>query len=708
MVETALAFAVYTVLAEASYLFVFTPGTNALFWLPSGFTLALLLRTKRERWPVWLAVIFVAELAQVFRHGQPAALAVSWALANALFPLTSASLLCHISGAPFGLRNVREVALLAFGAAAGAVPGALVAAAAANAWLGAPLPTTVASWWSSDALGALLVAPLVLTSLSEEPRPPGGALEAAILTIVLVLGTWTVFGAEAPPGAIVATLPYVLLPVVAWAAVRFGKRGAAMATVILDCLAVAYTARGRGPFASLHATEAASLLDLQVYVAVMGLFSLMLATAVVEEREARAAAQAAERRSAFLAEATALMASSLDYDERLRALARLCVRSLAEWCVVDVVEGGEIRRVGSAHADPSKEELVRELQRRYAPAWRSAQPGGHAVRRGEPLLIPEVTDSILEGYAVDEGHARLVAELGTATAMAVPLVVRGTPIGAITLASGRRGRRYGPADLALAQELAGRAAAAIDNARLYRDAQEAIRLRDEFLSVASHELNTPITSLQLSVQSIEQGIAASPDALRRSLALVGRQTRKLARLVEELLGVSRIVAGRLHLEREELDLAAVVRDVAARMEEELTRAACPIVLSAEQEVSGRWDRLRLEQVVQNLLSNALKFGAGKPIEIEIGQTNGTATLVIRDHGIGISADRLEDIFQRFERGVSARSYGGLGLGLYVARSIVEAHGGTIRADTAPGDGARFVVALPRTPPSADAVPRSAA
>lgn len=700
-------FVAYAALAEASYLFVFTSGKNALFWLPSGFTLALFLRTKRARWPVWLLVVFVAELTQVFRHGQPLAVAAAWSLANGLFPFTSASLLCRIGGSPFSLRHVRDVVLLALGAAAGAVPGALVAGAAANAWLGAPPATAVASWWSSDALGALLVAPLVLTALTDEPRPPGGALEAAILAAVLVGAGAAVFGADAP-GDLLGSLPYLLLPVVAWAAVRFGRRGAATATVILDCLAVWYTARGHGPFATTHASAAAGLLGVQVYVAVLGLFALMLATAVVEEREARAAAQAAERRSVFLAEATALLAESLDYTERLGKLARLCVRSLAEWCVIDLIEGGEIRRVGGAHADPSKEELLGELQRRYAPTWRSPQAGARALRRGAPLLIPEVTDAIRRDYAVDEENERLIAELGVATAMAVPLVVRGAPIGAITLASGRGRRRYGPADLALAQELADRAAVAIDNARLYHEAREAIRLRDEFLSVASHELNTPITSLQLSVQAIEQGVIASPETLRRSLALVGRQTRKLARLVEELLGVSRIVAGRLHLEPEELELAAVVREVAARMEGELTRAACPLSLSAEQPVSGSWDRLRLEQVVTNLLSNALKFGAGKPIEIEVGKADGTATLVIRDHGIGIPADRLDDIFERFERAVSARSYGGLGLGLYIARSIVEAHGGSIHADTAPGGGARFVVALPCGAPRADAVPRSAA
>jgi signal transduction histidine kinase len=183
------------------------------------------------------------------------------------------------------------------------------------------------------------------------------------------------------------------------------------------------------------------------------------------------------------------------------------------------------------------------------------------------------------------------------------------------------------------------------------------------------------------------------------LTVVSRQTRRLARLVDELLAVSRIVSGRLHLEPEELDLGEVVRDVAAGMQQNLSRAGCPLFVAAPELVSGRWDRLRLEQLVTNLLSNAAKFGAGKPIEIAVGRTTSNATLIVRDHGIGIPADRVRAIFERFERAVSARAYGGLGLGLYIARSIVEAHGGTICADTAPGGGARFTVALPFAVPA---------
>src|SRR5262249_4353854 len=162
--------------------------------------------------------------------------------------------------------------------------------------------------------------------------------------------------------------------------------------------------------------------------------------------------------------------------------------------------------------------------------------------------------------------------------MVVPLIVRGRTIGAITLASAAPGRRYSPEDLALANEIARRAAIAIDHARLYRDAQEAIQLRDEFLSVASHELSTPITSLQLSVQAVESGLTATPEMLRKSLALVGRQVRRLARLVDEILGVSRVAGGRRELELEDVDLTAVVRVVAERFTDDLHRATCALSL----------------------------------------------------------------------------------------------------------------------------------
>jgi signal transduction histidine kinase len=235
-----------------------------------------------------------------------------------------------------------------------------------------------------------------------------------------------------------------------------------------------------------------------------------------------------------------------------------------------------------------------------------------------------------------------------------------------------------------------------------RQLQEAVRLRDEFLSIASHELRTPITSLQLMVQGLTQGVVSpSPENTLRTFGLAERQIGRLTRLIGELLEVSRIQAGRLAFQLEQLDLVAVVREVVQRFEVELARARCPLSLSSDPLVMGRWDRSKLEQVVTNILSNALKFGAGKPLEITVEEApTGTGRLVITDHGIGIPPERLQCIFERFERAVSARAYGGLGLGLYIVRSIVEALGGTVRAESLLGSGSTFTVELPCAgPPS---------
>jgi PAS domain S-box-containing protein len=233
------------------------------------------------------------------------------------------------------------------------------------------------------------------------------------------------------------------------------------------------------------------------------------------------------------------------------------------------------------------------------------------------------------------------------------------------------------------------------------EAEAAVRLRDEFLSVASHELKTPLTPLQLQVQlllrSLANGGVASlpPDRLRAMLESIEHQSKRFASLVEGLLDISRVAAGRLELEPEEVELAELARGVAARFEAELARAGSRLTLALEGPVVGRWDRLRLEQVFTNLLSNAAKYGAGRPVEVRVEGDGAVARLAVRDHGIGIAPEDQGRIFGRFERAAPARHYPGLGMGLYITRQIVEAHGGSVRVASAPGAGSTFTVELPR-------------
>jgi PAS domain S-box-containing protein len=228
-------------------------------------------------------------------------------------------------------------------------------------------------------------------------------------------------------------------------------------------------------------------------------------------------------------------------------------------------------------------------------------------------------------------------------------------------------------------------------------AQEAVRLRDEFLSIASHELRTPLATLHLGVQSFVKSLEASPGAVpdraAERLSSIERQVRRMAQLVDELLDVSRLAAGELRLKFEEVDLQALARDVVQRFDESAALSGCAIEVRADVPIVGMWDRLRVEQVLVNLLSNALKFCDKKPIEVTAEPTEATARLTVRDHGIGIKPEDQERIFGRFER-ASTHELGGLGLGLYITGEIVKVHGGTIAVHSQPGEGACFVVELP--------------
>jgi signal transduction histidine kinase len=248
--------------------------------------------------------------------------------------------------------------------------------------------------------------------------------------------------------------------------------------------------------------------------------------------------------------------------------------------------------------------------------------------------------------------------------------------------------------------------------RLVVELREAVRLRDEFLSVASHELKTPLTPLALRLQLMEQGLRApvlEPGRLREHVEAARGQVRRMASLVDSLLDVTRITSGQLTLRRErDVNLAALVRDVVAGFEMQAARVDCPLKLEAPARVLGHWDVLRLEQVVTNLLTNALKFGAGCPVSLRVEEDAGWARLTVRDEGIGMDEGVRARIFERFERGVSERHYGGLGLGLFITHQVVEALGGRILVESAPGRGSTFTVELPCVPPEGDGGPRHAA
>jgi signal transduction histidine kinase len=234
--------------------------------------------------------------------------------------------------------------------------------------------------------------------------------------------------------------------------------------------------------------------------------------------------------------------------------------------------------------------------------------------------------------------------------------------------------------------------------RVRTELEQAVRHRDEFLSLASHELKTPLTSLGLQTQMLqrrlEQGEVPAPDSMRKLLDQTARQTRRLARLVDDMLDISRIAAGRLALERETFDLAALAAEVLTKLGPQLSAAGCVASLQVEEPVIGTWDRYRLEQVLTNLLTNAARYAAGTPVEVSVRRHEHQAQLRVRDDGRGIAPGDQERIFRKFERAVDGREVSGLGLGLFIVREIVQMHGGSVHVESAPGQGATFTVTLP--------------
>lgn len=421
-----------------------------------------------------------------------------------------------------------------------------------------------------------------------------------------------------------------------------------------------------------------------------------------QEERARVLVQAAERRAAFLAESGAALAASLDYERTLRAVARLAIPTLADWCTVDLLDdAGRVHRITASHGEAGRNDLARTLQEQDTPQldW-AGHPIARALATGEPVLLAAVGPDDLPAMARDDAHHRLLESLGVASLMAVPLLARGRTLGAIMLVSSDPGRRYGAGDLALAEELATRCALAIDSARLYREARRAIRVRDEFLGSASHELRTPLSHIKGFVSTLRQTDVEWDESARQDfLAEIEREADRLARLIGDLLDMSRLGSGGIDARaRAPESLAALVAGGLDRVRGALGDHPIAVDIGADLPAILA-DAGQIERVVANLVENATKYTPpGTPITLSGRASGRSVELRIEDTGPGIPTDQLERVFETFVRApTAARSASGAGLGLTICRRIVEAHGGRIYAENRVEGGARFVVALPIAP-----------
>jgi PAS domain S-box-containing protein len=426
------------------------------------------------------------------------------------------------------------------------------------------------------------------------------------------------------------------------------------------------------------------------------------------------ASKRAEQDARFLADASAALAGLVDYESTLQAVARLAVPHFADWCAVDMLgEGGALRRVAVAHVDPSKVELAREMRRRYPPDPAAPQGVWNVIRTGKPELAGEITDEMLEAGVKDAGLLGLLRQLGLRSYMGVPLIVRGKVLGAVTFIAAESGRRYGADDLALAEDLAQRAAVAIDNARLYQEVREADRRKDEFLAVLGHELRNPLAPISNALHILKQPGADGPLA-EQAREVMERQVQHMARLVDDLLDVSRIVRGKVELRKGPVELAAVVARAAETAQPLIEAEGHELAVAMPDEplvVSG--DLVRLAQVVGNLLNNAARYTErGGKLTVEGRSEGDQAVLRVRDTGTGIAPEvlpRIWDMFVQADRRLKG-AQGGMGIGLSLVKGLVELHGGAVEARSdGPGKGSEFVVALPLlAAPPPDEAPGEAA
>jgi PAS domain S-box-containing protein len=407
------------------------------------------------------------------------------------------------------------------------------------------------------------------------------------------------------------------------------------------------------------------------------------------------------QRAAFFGDMGPILAATLDYETTLRNIARLTTtaldsrtRSFADYSIIDIrAADGSLRRVASAHRNPDKERLLEEAQR-YAPDP-VGSPLARPLRTGQPLFMPLLAKGDIESLSRNADHTRIMLALAPRSLITVPLTARGTTFGLFTVVRSDSPTPFDQEDLSFASEIGRRAALAVDNARLYAESQQAVRTRDHVLAVVSHDLRNSIGAIATSARLLVMASDDEPQRVRRAQTIV-RACDRMNRLVQDLLDASRLQAGyAISIQSAELDGAALIRDACesfrASAEDRLIELACETPNPLPRVAA---DRDRMLQVLSNLLANAMKFTPeGGTISVRATSQDGAVRFSVADTGPGIRAEDLAHIFERFYQATSTARLG-TGLGLPIAKGIVEAHGGRIWVESTPGVGATFHFTLP--------------
>ncbi|HXH29286.1 MAG TPA: ATP-binding protein [Bacteriovoracaceae bacterium] len=402
----------------------------------------------------------------------------------------------------------------------------------------------------------------------------------------------------------------------------------------------------------------------------------------------------------FLAQAGELLVSSLDYRMTLQSISKLAIPYLCDWCSFDVInEDGNLENLVINHHDPKKLDTARKLHDEYLCSSSTLVGAGYVIQTGQTQVYQNINSATQGDLAEDQSQIRLARELGDATAMIIPLVVHGKVLGAVTFASSGPGRNYDKHWVDIAEELGRRTSLAMENSKLYKLSQKAIEVRNDFLSIASHELNTPITSLKLQLQMVKKTLSLSKngefplDRFSRSIDASVKQVDRLIALIQVLLDVSRIQSGKFTFNFSEFNVAELMNEIVDRHQEIINSSDCQLEVEVSGDLTAVWDKTRIEQVVINLLTNAIKYAPGK-IKLKVKQEVDIIQIIVRDFGQGIPKDKLLIIFDRFERVTSNESVSGLGLGLFIVKQIVEGHHGFIDVTSDEKDGTCFAISIP--------------
>jgi PAS domain S-box-containing protein len=422
------------------------------------------------------------------------------------------------------------------------------------------------------------------------------------------------------------------------------------------------------------------------------------AHALVLEQAARAEAENSEKRAALLAEASRVLSASFDYQTTLAALVRLAVPAMADYCALDIIEGENFNRIGEAHVDKSKTSLVNEFSRFPRSVFTAHHPIMRVVATGRPVLEAEVTPELINASFVHESQRETVRALAPRSFICVPLTTAKKLLGVFTLATSSSGRRYDMADVALAADLARRAALVVEHARLFHEAQEATRARDEILAVVAHDLRNPLNTVMMAAGLMMESSSPERPQERRQVEIVRRAADRMNRMIQDLLDVKRMESGQLWLDpRPEpvcdliADTIEMLRPLAAgssiRVESHVIPDLPPVLA----------DATRINQVLSNLVGNAVKFTPRNGlITISAERVDGEIRFAVIDTGPGIPAEQLPHIFGRFWQ-ARASDRRGIGLGLAIAKGIVEAHKGRIWVESSVGLGSTFYFTLPIAP-----------